>query len=691
MDKEYKAFISYSHDDEEFGSWLHKELEKYKIPKRLKEDYPHLPKTLYPIFRDRYELNAGDDLGVEILKALEKSDALIVVCSTKSSNSKWVNKEIIDFKMMHGEDRIFPIILDGKPFAKESDKFDDSLECFPEALKYKIDSEWNLTDKETSILASSTIEKEDGKELAKLKLISGILGVPFGEFYRRDEEQKRRDRDEAIDIWSLVSFIIIGFAIFSWVQRDIAIENEKLAIDEKEKANDRLYDNILQQGLIYKNYLNEPLKAKLLFAEAVNLSQDRKKGEQARILYDTINRGVKLKDISEYNTSSKIDKYENNYISKCNGDVLDVNKDKTKILFSCNDGTIQLWNIKTNKRIVVFKNDNIYKVTAILSKDEKKILSWGFNKKVLLWDIETNKELLSFKHTDIVLGAILSKDKILSWSKDGIIKLWDIKTNSELLSLNHKGWISKAKFNKSKTMIISWNENKIIKVWDIRNGKLLFTLHHEDIIIDSYFNEDNTEFISQSNNIIKKWDIKNIVKVFYYKKDNYKDNYYDKHKINKVKGNKSIEIQDNKIIISNNFTNKKLLTFKYNDDVFESNVKGTVFNENQDLFLTWDNKRLITLWNSKNGNKLLTLKNNFDILELTFSKDHKSILVLDMRWNVTVYKIDRNRKLNKKYYPLEAQVETGTYLTQSGEVKALSKEEWLQKKKEYEQVLKDSK
>jgi hypothetical protein len=62
--KHYKAFISYSHDDEEFGSWLHKELEKYKIPKRFYDDYPHLPKSLYPIFRDRYELNSGDSLGI---------------------------------------------------------------------------------------------------------------------------------------------------------------------------------------------------------------------------------------------------------------------------------------------------------------------------------------------------------------------------------------------------------------------------------------------------------------------------------------------------------------------------------------------------------------------------------------------------------------------------------------------------
>ena len=101
--KHYKAFISCSHEDEAFGAWLHRELEKYKTPKKLREDYPNLPKTLYPIFRDRYELNAGDDLGVEIPKALENSDALIVVCSSKSADSTWVNKEIMDFKMMHEE------------------------------------------------------------------------------------------------------------------------------------------------------------------------------------------------------------------------------------------------------------------------------------------------------------------------------------------------------------------------------------------------------------------------------------------------------------------------------------------------------------------------------------------------------------------------------------------------------------
>lgn len=46
MDKKHKVFMRYSHNDEAFGSWLHKELEKYKISKQLYENYPDLSQNI---------------------------------------------------------------------------------------------------------------------------------------------------------------------------------------------------------------------------------------------------------------------------------------------------------------------------------------------------------------------------------------------------------------------------------------------------------------------------------------------------------------------------------------------------------------------------------------------------------------------------------------------------------------------
>ena len=45
----YRAFISYSHQNEKFGKWLHKSLEKYKIPKELRKEYSDLPDKLYDV------------------------------------------------------------------------------------------------------------------------------------------------------------------------------------------------------------------------------------------------------------------------------------------------------------------------------------------------------------------------------------------------------------------------------------------------------------------------------------------------------------------------------------------------------------------------------------------------------------------------------------------------------------------
>lgn len=231
-EKHYKAFISYSHQDEKFGQWLHKQLENYKIPKELQEDYPELPKKLFPLFRDREELSTSSDLGTEILKALHHSEYLIVICSPNSAKSQWVNQEIIDFKKIHGEKKVHAIIIDGEPHAKDNDKFDDDLECFPEALKYKVNEGGNLTNISTEPIAGDLRKGKDGKELGKLKLIAGLLGVKFDELNKREEKRNKRKRL----VWSLVSsFLLVvmaGLTIFSWVQMERAEVSEEKALEQ---------------------------------------------------------------------------------------------------------------------------------------------------------------------------------------------------------------------------------------------------------------------------------------------------------------------------------------------------------------------------------------------------------------------------------------------------------------------------
>src|SRR3954468_23063510 len=80
----YYAFLSYSHRDKELADWLHKEIEKFRVPRALVgrlTDNGVVPKRLTPVFRDEQELAAAADLGDEIREALEASQFLIVLCS----------------------------------------------------------------------------------------------------------------------------------------------------------------------------------------------------------------------------------------------------------------------------------------------------------------------------------------------------------------------------------------------------------------------------------------------------------------------------------------------------------------------------------------------------------------------------------------------------------------------------------
>ena len=154
---QYWAFISYSHRDRSWGRWLHHSLETYRIPRQLigadGRDGP-IPRRLIPVFRDREELPSASDLGTTIGNALAQSRYIIVICSPRSAQSKWVNEEILNLKRMGRQDRILCLIVGGEPHASDQRGTED-LECFPEALRYEVDAETGeLTDRMAEPIAA---------------------------------------------------------------------------------------------------------------------------------------------------------------------------------------------------------------------------------------------------------------------------------------------------------------------------------------------------------------------------------------------------------------------------------------------------------------------------------------------------------------------------------------------------------
>ncbi len=234
----YRAFVSYSHADKTWANWLHKALETYRVPSRLvgtETAAGFIPRRLNPIFRDREELASAHDLGNRVNAALAKSEALIVVCSPASAQSRWVNEEVLAFKRLGRAGRIFCLIVEGEPDA--TDKLDrEAEECFCPALRCTLDERGQPTRERTEPIAADVRPGKDGQQNAKLKLIAGMLDVGFDALKQR-EQHRRMQRMVAVTMAALVVMgVTIVLAVFALISRHDAVIAQHQAVIAKQAA-----------------------------------------------------------------------------------------------------------------------------------------------------------------------------------------------------------------------------------------------------------------------------------------------------------------------------------------------------------------------------------------------------------------------------------------------------------------------
>jgi tetratricopeptide (TPR) repeat protein len=187
------------------------------------------------VFRDREELASATDLGSVINQALSGSACQIVICSPQSAKSHWVNEEILAFKRLGREDRIFCLIIGGEPNASDLPGR-EAEECFPPALRFCLGPDGNLTDTRTEPIAADARAGKDGRQNAKLKLIAGLLGVGF-DALRRREQQRRNRRLLAVACAAMAGMVVTsGLAAYALIQRREAEQQRARAEADAETA-----------------------------------------------------------------------------------------------------------------------------------------------------------------------------------------------------------------------------------------------------------------------------------------------------------------------------------------------------------------------------------------------------------------------------------------------------------------------
>ena len=187
----YRIFISYAHADAPIARAVQKRLETYRPPKGMAVDSPRLG----PVFLDRNELPAAPHLTVTLRDALASSERLLVICTPRSAQSGYVAQEVELFTQLRGRDHVLLYVADGVPPA-----------CFPESLRSGDEP-----------LAADAREVGDGPELALLKIISALYGLPsVDELFQRDA--RRRKRRSAVIAAAAVAgaAVLSAAAILTW-------------------------------------------------------------------------------------------------------------------------------------------------------------------------------------------------------------------------------------------------------------------------------------------------------------------------------------------------------------------------------------------------------------------------------------------------------------------------------------------
>jgi len=515
----YWAFISYSHQDKSWGDWLHKALETYRVPKRLVGRASRdgaVPKRLFPIFRDREELPTSADLGENINQALTQSPYLIVICSPKSAVSRWVNEEVKAFKAMGREDRILCLIVDGEPNA--SDKPNSGLlECFPEAVRYRVDSNRHITAERTEPIAADAREGKDGKVNVKLKLLAGLLGVSFDELRQRD---KQRQFWRRVQLAATAATLICATASgWFWLDRQARVE--KYA----EQGRQQFVSGNPRRALVYlvEVYRNRSSNSGVRFlvaqamrsidAEAFAL---RHEGSvwSARFSAD----GKRILTASSDTTAKLWDGPTGELLVSFRGHTGDVasaefSHNGLQVLTTSRDGTAKIWDAASGKALVTLSGHKSRVTAAAFSTDGGRIITGGWDKTAKLWDAATGTVLMLLSpHWTHVSSVAMSPDgkRIAVASYGSTSRIWDAASGKVIAQLEgHESQVKSIEFVADGRRIFSWGDDGTAKISDSESGRLILSFEgHTHPLFSAAFSPDKRRLLtSSSDKTAKLWDV----------------------------------------------------------------------------------------------------------------------------------------------------------------------------------------
>lgn len=464
--KEYFAFISYKREDERWAKWLQHKLEHYHLPTNVRKDNPSLPQSIRPVFKDTSELAAGV-LADEIHEALDNSKYLVVICSPRAAQSKWVGKEVQTFIDMGRSDKIIPFIIGGKPFSENPEE-----ECFPSALL-------NLP-KEQELLGVNI--NEMGRDAAVVKVVARMFGLKFDALWQRYEREQKRKR--WMWIAGAILLALLGLSIGGYfVMQNGIIERQKKGLEDAAS-------HLREDSVTLANHILR------IQNDSVLLSLQKDSIQKTNMLLEATNADLTKANLDLRDANFRIVQERNGMLAAQSRAVAE----KAKELIDGGHTALAARLLLEVLPDVNRQNSRPYVVEAEL--ELRRVLD-----KITSDNYYSLFPVNSMLGKDVVAASFTIDDNTLvTTSGDGLISFWNVSTGrrTDTLAID----ANNLAFNTHGSKLAVVGENSLY-IYDAITHKLLKTLHQPSKILLSEFSKDGNILVTKHLENLQVYDIGN--------------------------------------------------------------------------------------------------------------------------------------------------------------------------------------
>ncbi len=482
----YDAFVSYSRTDTPLASRLAKALEAYRPPKDLAVPQRHLR-----IFRDEQDFT-GVDYYTSIERYLTSSGSLIVVCSPNARRSQYVNDEIRRFGVMHGPERIIPILCSGLP-NNEAANGREEERAFPDALCDLM--EMPLAVSYAGFDPTRDKVTKGAFENAWYSLLANLFGISRSELEQRDKRRQARQRRFWIVLVSaFVLSIIAGLAasLYQWRQAVI--------------ARDTAFSRELSANALGQVGTDPDLSVKLAL-EALRVSQTRE-AEAALREALVVNRVLAVMTGMKRMVSASL------------------SADGRLLITGGYDRLLRLWRLETGELVAGLDGHIELIEGTAFSPDGRLAATASWDGTARVWDLPGQRLLHKLAHGKVPVNSVqFSPDGqfVATGAGDGTVRIWRSSDGLLVRKLDAHSWpktivygVTRVAYSPDGTRLLSSagdastaTGEPVARMWDAENGKLLREFAFPSgVVIASQFSADVTRvLVASDRSVAGVWEV----------------------------------------------------------------------------------------------------------------------------------------------------------------------------------------